>query len=376
MVSDNMRIAYSYPEPLPAQNARSIQVINTCVALAKLAGRVTLYADQVGSNQNMFHFYGLHQLANLHLVPISRDFGPFKSNLWFNQRLKKAIRTQPSQIVLTRHLKVARALLDNQIPIIFEAHEIFGHKAVNGKRNFSIEKQVFENAQGIMYLSFGLKRDLERLYKPTVPHIVIPSGTEVYQSLPQKTNHNMLKVRITYVGSSRYNWKGVDVLLEALTWLPDTIGLDIVGELAGNLMAKKKVPELIESGKLSVTGPLPPPEAALRLKDAVVAVIPNTGEDSVSRYYTSPLKLLEAMAAGVAVVASDLPSIREIVSENEAVLVKPGDPQSLVEGIMRVIKDRKLRAKLVHGAWKRVQEFSWETRAKKIMTLIQEVLAK
>jgi glycosyltransferase involved in cell wall biosynthesis len=78
------------------------------------------------------------------------------------------------------------------------------------------------------------------------------------------------------------------------------------------------------------------------------------------------------MAGGIAVVASDLPSIREIVTPNEALLVVPGCPRALADGIRHLLIDASLRRRLVENALSRVRDFSWERRAEKIVNLMHE----
>ncbi len=92
-----------------------------------------------------------------------------------------------------------------------------------------------------------------------------------------------------------------------------------------------------------------------------------------SAYYTSPLKLFEYMASGVPIVASDLPSIKEILRHDEnAWLVRPGDPLALAEGIRILLSDRNRAESLAKTAGKDVRSYTWEARAAQIIELIQE----
>ena len=84
-------------------------------------------------------------------------------------------------------------------------------------------------------------------------------------------------------------------------------------------------------------------------------------------YHMSPLKLFEYMASKRPIVASDLPSIREILNEESAILVEPGNPKALAEGIKKVLQDEELAKKLAENAHRDVQQYSWEKRAEKIL---------
>jgi glycosyltransferase involved in cell wall biosynthesis len=83
-----------------------------------------------------------------------------------------------------------------------------------------------------------------------------------------------------------------------------------------------------------------------------------------SAYATSPHKLFEYMAAERAIVASDLPSLREIVGHGrDAWLVKPGDPEALAGGIAHLLSSREVAAELAQRAGQTVRAYTWERRA-------------
>ncbi len=87
-------------------------------------------------------------------------------------------------------------------------------------------------------------------------------------------------------------------------------------------------------------------------------------------YYTSPLKLFEYMASKRPIVSSDLPSIREILNENNAILVKPNNPETLAKGIKKVLQNPELADKISKQAFEDVKEYTWKKRAKKILEFI------
>jgi glycosyltransferase involved in cell wall biosynthesis len=87
------------------------------------------------------------------------------------------------------------------------------------------------------------------------------------------------------------------------------------------------------------------------------------------------LKLFESMAAGRPIIASALPSIREVLShEVNALLVPPGEPKQLADAIRRLSEDRELGARLARQAGQDVRQYSWDERGRKIVRLIQKTL--
>lgn len=74
------------------------------------------------------------------------------------------------------------------------------------------------------------------------------------------------------------------------------------------------------------------------------------------------LTCLEAMAAGAAVVAADIPSIREI-ADGSVALVPAGDPDALAQALSRVLGDERERAALGAAARRRASAFGWDRTA-------------
>ena len=68
------------------------------------------------------------------------------------------------------------------------------------------------------------------------------------------------------------------------------------------------------ASRVTFTGLMPPAEVAARLREADVLVLPNPAS-AISSEFTSPLKLFEYMASGRPIVASDLPSLREVLRD-------------------------------------------------------------
>ncbi len=126
---------------------------------------------------------------------------------------------------------------------------------------------------------------------------------------------------------------------------------------------------------MTFTGHLPPSDIPARLAEADILVLPNPAS-AISTHATSPLKLFEYMAAGKAIVASNLPAIREILTHDvNAVLVTPGDADALAAGICRLADDGALRETLGGAARAAVAEYSWDRRAARLEALFTEVMA-
>ncbi len=91
-----------------------------------------------------------------------------------------------------------------------------------------------------------------------------------------------------------------------------------------------------------------------------------------SLYEGFGLPPLEAMACGTPVVASDIPIFREILSD-AALLVNPHTPESIAEGIQRILTDKALSDNLKQKGLERVKMFSWEKAARQTLDVFMQL---
>jgi len=104
---------------------------------------------------------------------------------------------------------------------------------------------------------------------------------------------------------------------------------------------------------------------------ADVFVAPSTGQESFG------IVLLEAMAAGRAVVASDIHGYKRVVQRNvSGLLVEPKDPDALAEALERLIVAPELRQSLGDAGARRAPEYDWQHVTKQLVAVYEEVIAK
>ena len=98
---------------------------------------------------------------------------------------------------------------------------------------------------------------------------------------------------------------------------------------------------------------------------------PSTGYESFG------LVLLEAMASGRPLVASDISGYRELLaSGREALLVPPGDEVALSEALVRLLRDPALRARMGESGLAKSQGYAWKSVARQVLDYYQELLAR
>ena len=344
-------LAYLFPEELPMRAARGVQAVNTVWALAK---REKVLFFPAALRKEAFAYYGLPKKGPL-ICPVPRSFPGGKAHFVYLLRLLPRLR--PVSVLYTRHLKTAWWLIKtrglHRRRIVYEAHEIFAEKKKKLERK---EAEVFKGADLVVCVSWGLSSAVERFF--SVKARVIPNGTRV---IPLNVKDKFLRpVRdIYYVGTLRYQWKGGETLLSSLPLWPQGLELIVIGEG-------------IRHPRIKWRGFLPPARIPEVLKEAQVGLLPNSAQNTQSRFYTSPMKLLDYLGAGCAVVASNLESVREIVSEKEALLIPPDDPRDLAEAVALLSQEPKLALKLAEAGYLRARDFTWERRAERILSLLKE----
>jgi glycosyltransferase involved in cell wall biosynthesis len=392
-----VRIAYFADVRFPLERANGIQTMETCYAMTQRGHDVNLIVrpDTLVPPRDPFAYYGLTQDSRLRIERAPVSGPPLARRLGYLAfGVGRAMGRTRADVLMTRDLGVASTLLRlpraMRPPLVYESHGYAPDVAAAlpdlvatatrptpGKlqRLARREAHVWQRADGYVTITAALRADLERRYGSRQRMAVVPDGvrTNRYPAARPPATGNRV---VAYAGHL-YAWKGVDVLLEALARLPTVRGLIVGGHAAEPDLARTKsvAQRLGLTDRITFTGLVEPARVPVLLSDAAVLVLPNTAS-AISTRFTSPLKLFEYMAAARPIVASDLPSIREILRDGtNALLVAPGDAAALAEAIDRLLADPHLSARLARAAFDEVPAYSWERRAERLEALFAEVIA-
>ncbi len=241
--------------------------------------------------------------------------------------------------------------------------------------------EALKKLHAVVVISDGLKDDLVREGVAPESILVARDGVHLarYAHSPpveEARRHLALPADtplVVYAGQL-YEWKGVDTLIEAMAHVPDA-HLLVVGGDAQNLPRIEALVERHAPGRVVLTGTVPHQAVPFYLAAGDVIALPNSGKEEISRRYTSPLKMFEAMAAGRAIVASDIPSLGEVlVHDRNAWLVPPDDAHALAEGLRHVLDDEDLRERLVEHAVEDVKPYDWGARGTLVAHFLRDHL--
>lgn len=174
---------------------------------------------------------------------------------------------------------------------------------------------------------------------------------------------------ILYKGSLG-KWKGADTLAQSASHIKLQGALLVF--IGGNPEDVERFKGDFSSENILFLGNRPRVETPVYQKSADLLVIPNSAKEDISKLYTSPMKLFGYMAGGVPILASDLPSIREILNEGNATFFTPDDPQSLASAIDNIFSNYPNAVKKAEVALEEVRQYSWKNRARNILEFIKQ----
>jgi glycosyltransferase involved in cell wall biosynthesis len=377
-----MKITYITNSRIPSERANSIQIIEMCKAFSKTGVELELILPKRfnSKRENIYGQYGLEKglftisyIPCIDTQPLIRSWQPFiiKSFFswfqWFTFGLSSLF-VKSSDFIFTRdELTLFFQSLKGK-KVVLEIHTL-------PQRGKAFYKKLISRAYGIVVITEHLKKLLVEEYeipeeKVFVAHDAIDLE-KFKKKVDRKKKREELKIPqnkeiIMYIGALE-GWKGHDTLLEASHLFPKNAELVIIGgsdEKVARL--RKKYP------KVQFLGFRHYEELSGNQQTADILVIPNSGKSLISKYYTSPLKLFAHMASKRPLLCSNLPSMREVVSEQEVYFFEADNPKDLAQQVKLILKDEKEAKNKAYNASQKVKHYTWKKRAKSIREFIEE----
>lgn len=199
-----------------------------------------------------------------------------------------------------------------------------------------LERFCLGRADAVIVPSAVIAAAVARRGVPEARIQLVPNGAEVIDPPPARPADAPARYLI-YVGALQ-PWQGVDVLLRAFARLADLTDLRLV--ICSSVPERRARPFRRLAERLGVADrivwrfTLEQREVAAWLASAELSVAPLTGCARNLDQGCAPLKILESMAAGTPVVASDLPAVRELMADGEHGRLVPADrPPELARAI-------------------------------------------
>ena len=384
-------------------------MLYTVDALGSLGTRVTLVTPKPDSVTDARAILGHDISTNVQARHLESRRGLWRwlrSNQPFYRMAAATLKETKADAVLVRNLKMAEHLLRHapNVPLFFETHELFAqsyreeHPRMNLRRHHKLaalaqrEEFVYRNATGLVALTPLLVEDIRTTYRVETPATVAPDGVDLEQArtpvattphttpggaeVEQRREQLPTTPWLLYLGSL-HPWKGVDTLVRAMAHVKQPAELHIVGGNAARIGELRMLADEFDVIRRVVFhGPVEPGRRFEYIHRADICLLPLT-DTGLGGRYTSPLKLFEYMAAGKAIVVSDLPSMHQVLTpEQNALLVPSGEPEAFAQAIDRLLMDKALKTRLGDAAKSRAQNFSWRARSETILRFITTQLGR
>ena len=364
-----MKLVYLSELRLPTKNAHGFQIMNMCAAFAGEGVEVLLLVPWRKNllKEEPFDFYGVKRNFAIKKLP-AIDLYPFR---FIQERISAFLHLFSFLIVARIYLffKSFDVLYtrEKHVALLFP-HFIY---EVHMPEQMSIR---WSKPKKIVVLTNYIKDKLKRSGIREKDILVAPDAVSLalFKGMSKEEARKCLglplsKPIVLYWGNFK-KWKGVDTLAEAVPFLESMLVVMVGGTKESDIA---RIREKVKGYKNAVVeGFKFQKELPWYLAAADVLVLPNSAKDENSRLYTSPLKLFEYMAAERPIVASDLPSLREVLNNGNAIFFEPDSAKSLSAAILALLSRPELQGKLARQARVDVEEYTWGKRAKSIINFV------
>ena len=386
-----MKIIYIANTRLPTEKAHGLATMKICEAFARTGASVELVVPKLWRRSgDPFLFYGVKPNFKINKI-FCFDFLPFLPRwlewlTFFLQMISFSLFTILYFLFKKRDRVEAVFFSHDYMPLFFVS--LVASKIFYDIHHFPGKNFMYRR---VMNKSFGFavqtRWKIEALRKdfgiPEKRVVYWPNGTDVEKFsavIPKNEVRKKLGLpideKIVLYTGALFNWKGVETLILAIDKISPVAKVYLVGGATADVEdLKKRLPEANDERVVFV--PFQPHELMpFWCQAADVLILPNTGKQKVSLYYTSPMKLFEYISSGTPLVVSNIPSIAEIVDDGSAFLAEADNPMSFAEKVNLALSDAEAAKEKAARAVEKSKFYTWDNRAVKILTHINHLGAQ
>ena len=397
-----MKLAFVATVRLPTEKAHGYQIVKMCEAFAANGANVSLLHpfrrqfDPTMNGRSVFDYYGTSETFDVRTLPNVDVFGLSRvlpGKLFTAVRLAFGVkwglaavrqaRKENAEIHLTRDIDIAYWLTRRGMPTVLELHSV-----PKRARKWLLRRVAgAESLRLVVVITAHIKERIVDLGFEAEKVVVLPDAVDpaLFERLPGRRESRRRvglpedRPIVGYVGQFQTLGieKGIEELVEAVSRQPKINGkapmLVCVGGAKGAVNPYLELASRLGMGldRLRFVDRVPNYEVPLWIRACDLVTIPFPRTEHYA-YFASPLKLFEYMAADTPILATDLPSIREVLRQGEnGWLVEPGNAEALADGIRLLLDSPGLRRKLATAARRDVRQNTWGRRAAKVLEALQ-----
>jgi glycosyltransferase involved in cell wall biosynthesis len=371
---------------LPSERAQALQVVQMAGAFARAGAAVELLHAKrkrelaLPPGTDVWSHYGVPPGPRpvlraipcvdwIEALPVQLQYIPARmQELSFARNAARALHGVREQAwIYSREIECALRLVRAGARAVFlEIHRVPGGRA---RRRWLLEAAA--GARGVVAISGGVRDDLVGCGVDAAAITVEHDGYEPsrFANLPTRESARAalsipLAASVVVYTGGLLEWKGVDLLVDAARVLSETLFV-----IAGGMGADVERLRARAAGlaNVRIDGFQSPERVPLYLAAGDVGAVPNRSTPAISARYTSPLKVYECMAAGLPLVASDLPSLRDCLGDGEALFCAPDDAAALARALSELLADPARRARISARLRERAPAHTWDARADRLL---------
>ncbi len=371
-----MRIACITTSRVPSSTAHSIQTMKACHALAQLGHEVALWVPKAAETpawEQLAGHYGLETPFEIRQLPSS----PALKRYDFALASVQAARRWRTDLLYTWLLPAAGLAQLGRMPVIFELHD-----RPAGKLGPLLFRRLaaYPGQKRILVITEALRSRVERELNLPLPASftqIAPNGADLnrYANLPdppQARRRLGLPEALTagYTGHF-YAGRGLQILLGLARRFPGVQFLWVGGrpedvqhwraELKNSGLQNVTLTGFVENSRL----PLYQAAADILLMPYERAIAGSSGGDSAD--ICSPMKMFDYLAAGRAILTSDLPVLHEALNQANAVFCPPADLLAWQRAFQSLLDHPARRLELGAQARLDAQRYAWVERARRAL---------
>ena len=371
------RIYYIFNGRFPSEKAHALYVAKVCEAFSNKNFNVTLVVPRRfrTSKENYVSFFGIPESFKVVYIPTLDTYSLLPNKIAFFLHYAcftvctfwyLLVQPKTHALLFSHDSVISSVLTLLSKNVVYEIHDY------PGKYRFMF-RFLFKRVRLIITQNQLKKDSLIQEFAIDGTHILVEPNAVALEKFSIDISAQEARKKLSlpediflvlYTGHL-FKWKGVGVLAEAAKLCTSNIVFYFVGGSDHDVVSFREKYSSIPN--IVITGHKPHTEIPLWQKAANCVVLPNTATEAISNTQTSPMKLFEYMASKRPIVASDIASIRSVVSKREVTFVEPDAPQALASAFEEIKLHPELYSAKTEAAYERVRTHTWEKRAERIL---------
>lgn len=380
-----MKIIYITNNRIPTEKAHGFQVMKMCEAFTNAGAQVELWIPKRFNaiKESPFNYYNIREnftlkkIPVIDLIPLYKILGSlanFIESISFALFSYFKLPVSEDYLIYSRDQFILWVLSFLSRKFVYEIHSFPGKPV--------FYKRIWRRAHKIVTITAALKAKIAEYgvdeSKIVVAHDAVDLNSfnavaVAKEELKMELNLPKDDFLIGYIGKFKTLGmeKGIATMIEALPLLDKEMKMVFVGGEEPEIKEYKSLANRFNVLTQCLFFGYQSYSQLIRYNKAMdVLVIPFPNKPHYA-FYASPLKLFEYMASGRPIIASDLPALREVLNDKNALFFKPDNAADLARAIKMLKSSQMLGYHLSQQALADVKNYTWDKRARRILDFIK-----